>query len=811
TPRRVDNTPQWRLFRAIENGDTETLDSMLESLGTHNVLSMELNGDSLLHIAVRNRKPEIVKLLLEYNADASSTDYSGRRVLEVAVSENLAEIAKIVISHGSDPVKIFEKARVWLKYAREKGLDEMAAALEDLTESFDQHDPEFKLYKAIILNNHTLIVDLLEQHVDPFAVKLGTVDTHGRVDAKDTAGQTPLHYAAAKNSVENNGKQAEDVCVSPPVKRMLSARRTSVPDVIIAMRGEWFRELPRADCTLSRSPHQPSDKDLPTVLMFRCITEDARDEEEWAQFERSSFHVDELCLEVYEYRCSEPGSPVQFLIDLRDRDLDAEKLKLVLKHRPKDGAESSEELTVSENMAAGCEVALSTSGHVAVVCQDWHRVVTVPVGKEETNIQPQELPGLKLQIPQDTFTQTQNILIKAEQPPPLPSIIDNTELPDNREEPGPSNEEDMAVIKTLSCFYNIVNTGSERPHKSMLMSIPMKTKTDNVVTLFLKQPGLENQDEGPSHGIEKLEIEEKVPESSTHHGLSGQQQQDREPPDGASPLPDDDANPDSYSDDEFDDSDEEIDVSDQPAWIASSDVIVNQEQAVISTDLTDMGVVVAAEVRPGVTSEELIKTIHALYSQKRKKEILIFTMAKAAPGNTAEVMVCCVSEERHQPAISRFEDQGYQCLREPMVAYASSRETFRLKLKGNLKNIYAEAEFSIVEYQVGGRLNYTTLVLEVQDKSKPATGAIVVARTTHDNSQYPDVGTLYLDLTSLLPEDTGSATGDQLSTVDIMVLKLSETMSTDSIRVYCYALGMTKDAMKTIQGKSLSPSEEKFR
>ncbi|KAK7462646.1 hypothetical protein BaRGS_00038297, partial [Batillaria attramentaria] len=331
------------------------------------------------------------------------------------------------------------------------------------------------------------------------AMLLSRMDTHGRVDTKDTAGQTPLHYAAAKNIVENNGKQAGDVCVSTPVKRMLFDCRTSGPDVIVAMRGKWFRELPKADCTLSRSPHQPSDKDLPTVLMFRCITEDARkDEQWWAQFEQSSFHVDELCLEVYEYRCSEPGSPVQFLIDLRDRDLDAKKLKLVLKHRFKDGTELIKDLTVNENMAAGCEVALSTSGHVAVVCQDWHRVVTVPVGKEETNIQPQELPGLKLQIPQDTFTQTQNILIKAEEPPPLPSIIDNTELPDNREEPGPSNEEDMAVIKTLSCFYNITNTGRERPHKSMLMSIPVETKTDNVVTLFLKQPGLEDQDESPS-------------------------------------------------------------------------------------------------------------------------------------------------------------------------------------------------------------------------------------------------------------------------------------------------------------------------
>nr|KAG5693162.1 hypothetical protein BaRGS_035360 [Batillaria attramentaria] len=402
----------------------------------------------------------------------------------------------------------------------------------------------------------------------------------------------------------------------------------------------------------------------------------------------------------------------------------------------------------------------------------------------------------------------------------------------------------MAVMKTLSCFYNIVNTGSERPHKSMLMSIPMKTKTDNVWTLFLKQPGLENRDEGALQG-KRVAAVERHPHTILLGG-GGSQRTQKESPVSMQPWNPQEchfvgcglnsglgksecaefrlsnvlatfvpvfllfrpknresvsvAGPSAFPD-----------VSDQSAWTASSGVIVNQEQAVISTDLPDMGVVVAAEVRPGVTSEELIKAIHALYNRKHKKEILIFTMAKAAPGNTAEVMVCCVSEERHKPVISRLEGQGYQCLREPMVAYASSRETFRLKLKGNLKNIYAEAEFSIVEYQVGGTLNHTTFVLEVQDKSKPATCAIVVTRTTHDNSQYPDVGTLYLDLTSLLPEDTGSATGGQLSTVDIMVLKLSETMSTDSVRVCCITLGLTTDELKPIQGKPLLPSEKNFR
>ncbi|KAK7478464.1 hypothetical protein BaRGS_00030310, partial [Batillaria attramentaria] len=454
TPRTpIDNRQERRLFAAIEDGKTDIVDDMLERLGTHTVLSMELPGRSVMQAAVDSGHEQILELLLEEGADANETVWNGESLLHVAIRKGRPEIVRLLLEYGADTSSTNITARKWLKYARENGMDEMAAALEDLTESFDQHDPEFKLYKAIINNNHRAIVDLLEQHVDPFAVKLGTkkmsalhvasrqrdvrvlamllskLDKHGRVDAQDNANQTPLHYAAAKNNVENvdwllfsgadpdirdsDGKQAEDVGVSQTVRRMLFECWTSVPDAIIAMRGEWFRELPRADCTLSRSPHQPSDKDLPAVLMFRCITEDARkDEHEWAQFERSSFSVDELCLEVYEYRCSEPDSPVQFLIDLQDRDLDSEELKLVLKHRCKGGVVSSEKLTVSGDMAAGCEVILSTSGHLAVVCQDQHRVVTVPVGRAETDIQPTELPGLELQIPQDTFRHTQEILIK---------------------------------------------------------------------------------------------------------------------------------------------------------------------------------------------------------------------------------------------------------------------------------------------------------------------------------------------------------------------------------------------------------------
>ena len=51
--------------------------------------------------------------------------------------------------------------------------------------------------------------------------------------------------------------------------------------------------------------------------------------------------------------------------------------------------------------------------------------------------------------------------------------------------------------------------------------------------------------------------------------------------------------------------------------------------------------------------------------------------------------------------------------------------------------------------------------------------------------------------------------------MDELVLALSEELNTDDMRVYCYALGLTKDLMKEVcrsrPGASLSPTEKNFR
>ena len=92
------------------------------------------------------------------------------------------------------------------------------------------------------------------------------------------------------------------------------------------MHGDWCEKLPRTLCTLSRSVQQPLDPVLPPVLAFRCVTEDdinaVNDE-----FHESSFEAEETCVEVYEYRCSNPVVLV-IAVDVKGYDYDPHRSSL---------------------------------------------------------------------------------------------------------------------------------------------------------------------------------------------------------------------------------------------------------------------------------------------------------------------------------------------------------------------------------------------------------------------------------------------------------------------------------------------------
>ena len=116
------------------------------------------------------------------------------------------------------------------------------------------------------------------------------------------------------------------------------------------LHGDWSRTLPRAPCTLSRSDQQPADPAMPPVLVFRCVTKDQDDYSVKEGFEDSSFGAEETCLELFEYRSSQP-SVVTVTVDVGELGYDRVSCTLFFKCIDDLGKSvGTMELTVSEQL-----------------------------------------------------------------------------------------------------------------------------------------------------------------------------------------------------------------------------------------------------------------------------------------------------------------------------------------------------------------------------------------------------------------------------------------------------------------------------
>lgn len=100
--------------------------------------------------------------------------------------------------------------------------------------------------------------------------------------------------------------------------------------------GAWEVTLPDAGCEFVVLQDQRPQPVLPPVLMVRRLTKQSN-RMETNQFEDTTYEFDEICFEMYEYRCVSPCE-ISCYLNLKGRTFIPDKETLVLKVKDDDGS-----------------------------------------------------------------------------------------------------------------------------------------------------------------------------------------------------------------------------------------------------------------------------------------------------------------------------------------------------------------------------------------------------------------------------------------------------------------------------------------
>lgn len=88
------------LIEAVKNGDFHFL---RQNVTLENVNGSDFNGYTLLHEACELRNPDMMRWLIECNANVNSVNRSGDTPLKMAITYASYECVELLIRHGADP------------------------------------------------------------------------------------------------------------------------------------------------------------------------------------------------------------------------------------------------------------------------------------------------------------------------------------------------------------------------------------------------------------------------------------------------------------------------------------------------------------------------------------------------------------------------------------------------------------------------------------------------------------------------------------------------------------------------------------
>ena len=181
----------WEMVLAtIKRGGAKVIDVFVEEMGSVNAPLGNFNSDTLLTLAAKTGDTEIVKLLIDNNADLNITNAYGYTALIWAAQEGHTDIVELLIDNNAN-LNIQDKhTHTALIWAAQEGHMEIVGLLIDNNANLniqDKHGYAALIYAA--REGHTDIVKLL-------------IDSNADLNIKSDYGNTALMFAAREGHTD---------------------------------------------------------------------------------------------------------------------------------------------------------------------------------------------------------------------------------------------------------------------------------------------------------------------------------------------------------------------------------------------------------------------------------------------------------------------------------------------------------------------------------------------------------------------------------------------------------------------------------
>jgi len=175
-----------KLIKRIEEGEKVEEVEIKATIDIYEYLKKDINGDTLLHLAVRIKNLEMIKFFVEKGYDVNIKNNKGKTPIELTNNKKIIELlSKKNHNVGNKYLEFLNK--VISKNDYDKGIIMCKSVFEKLTSEEKKYITSELLLTAVSINNREYVKFLINEGAD--------------VNYKDDLGRTPLMHAVMKKNI----------------------------------------------------------------------------------------------------------------------------------------------------------------------------------------------------------------------------------------------------------------------------------------------------------------------------------------------------------------------------------------------------------------------------------------------------------------------------------------------------------------------------------------------------------------------------------------------------------------------------------